>query len=122
MNAVAVIETILETKKPKVFKGMSKVAVMQLPDDMSTSRYTINSEPVLLGPPAGKTGAGYRWTVREGWVVREDGRQIGAFITKQEAMAFRDSRSPDDDDAPDKGCLFRQSNIGIARSGDKQTV
>jgi hypothetical protein len=109
MNAADVIETILGTKKPKVFKGMSKVAVMQLPDDMSTSRYTINSEPVLLGPPAGKTGAGYRWTVREGWVVREDGKQIAAFSTEQAAMAFRDSRLADEDDAPDKGCLVYQS-------------
>jgi hypothetical protein len=68
----------------------------------SRSRYTINSEPVLLGPPAGKTGAGYRWTIREGWVVREDGKQIGAFIIEQEAMFFRDGRLTDEDDAPDK--------------------
>jgi hypothetical protein len=69
----------------------------------SRSRYTIKSEPVLLGPPAGKTGAGYPWTIREGWVVREDGKQIGAFITEQEAMVFRDRRLTDEDDAPDKG-------------------
>jgi hypothetical protein len=110
MNAADVIETILGTKKPKVFKGMSKVAVMQLPDDMSTSRCAINSEPVLLGPPSGKTGAGYRWVVREGWVVRENGKQIAAFSTEQAAMAFRDSRLADEDDAPDKGCLVYQSS------------
>jgi hypothetical protein len=98
---------VLETKKPKVFKGMSDVAVKidQLPDDIylsrSMSRYTINSERVLFGPPAGKIGPGYRWTVREGWVVREDGKQIAAFSTEQEAMAFRDRRSADEDDAPD---------------------
>jgi hypothetical protein len=69
----------------------------------SRSRYTIKSEPVLSGPPVGKTGAGYRWTIREGWVVREDGKQIGAFVTEQEAMVFRDKRSADEDDAPDQG-------------------
>jgi hypothetical protein len=65
------------------------------------SRYTINSEPVLSGP-AGKTGGGCRWVVRDGWVVREDGKQIGAFITEREAMVFRDKlagRSGDKDDA-----------------------
>jgi hypothetical protein len=106
VNALAELERL---KKPKVFKGMSEVAVRmeQLPDDIypsrPMSRYTINSERVLLGPPAGKTGAGYRWTVREGWVVREAGKQIAAFSTVQEAMAFRDRRSADEDDAPDKG-------------------
>jgi hypothetical protein len=69
----------------------------------SRSRYTIKSEPVLSGPPVGKTGAGYRWAVREGGVVREDGQTIAAFSTEQEAMAFRDRRSADEDDAPDKG-------------------
>jgi hypothetical protein len=58
---------------------------------------------VLSGPPVGKTGAGYRWTIREGWVVREDGKQIGAFVTEQEAMVFRDKRTADEDDAPDQG-------------------
>lgn len=67
------------------------------------SRRTIKSEPVLLGPPAGKIGAGHRWTVRGGWVVLEGGKQIGAFITQQEAMTFRDRQSADEDDAPDKG-------------------
>jgi hypothetical protein len=68
----------------------------------SRSRYTIKSEPVLLGQPAGKTGAGRRWVVRDGWVVREDGKQIGAFVTEREAMVFRDKlagRSGDKDDA-----------------------
>jgi hypothetical protein len=65
------------------------------------AKRAIKSEPVLLGPPAGKT-AGYRWTVREGWVVRENGKQIAAFSTKQGAMAFRD-RGSADEDAPDKG-------------------
>jgi hypothetical protein len=96
----------------KLFKGMSEVAVKieQLPDDIypssSMSRYTINSEPVLLGPPAGKTGAGYRWTVRQGWVVRENGKQIAAFATEQEAMVFREGLSADEDDAPG-ALLFR---------------
>jgi hypothetical protein len=66
------------------------------------SRYTIKSEPVLFGPPAGKTGAGYRWAVREGWVVHKDGKQIAAFSTEEEAMVFRDKLSADEDNA-DKG-------------------
>lgn len=96
MSAVAELERL---KKPKVFKGMSKVAakIEQLPD---VSRYTINSEPVLLGPPAGKTRAGYRWTARQGWVVRENRKQIAAFATEQEAMVFREGLSADEDDAP----------------------
>ena len=68
------------------------------------SKRTIKSEPVLLGPtgPTGKT-VGYCWTVRKGWVVCEDGKQIAGFSTRQEAMACRDRQSGDEDDAPDKG-------------------
>ncbi|MCU1242678.1 MAG: hypothetical protein JWO71_3404 [Candidatus Acidoferrum typicum] len=114
MNTVAELEKL---KKPKVFKGMSvAVKIERPPNDMSMSRYTINSEPVLLGPPAGKTGAGYRWTVREGWVVREDGKQIAAFITKQEAIIFRDRRSVYDDDAPDEGRLSRSGSSPLTES------
>jgi hypothetical protein len=83
----------------------------------SMSRYTINSERVLLGP-AGKTGAGYRWTVRDGWVVRENGKQIAAFSTIREAMGFRDRRSADDDDAP--GVLF--SIFKLQKDGDLHFV
>ena len=116
MNPVAELEKL---KKPKVFKGMSVAAeIERLPDD-SMTRYTINSEPVLLGPPAGKTGAGYRWTVREGWVVRENGKQIAAFSTEQEAMTFRDRRSAEEDDAPG-ALLFRI--FKLQRDGDLHFV
>jgi hypothetical protein len=105
VNAVAELERL---KKPKVFKGMSEAAAkIEQPD---ASRYTINSEPVLSGPPAGKTGAGYRWTVRQGWVVRENGKQIAAFSTKQEAIVFREGLSADEDDAP-SALVFRISKL-----------
>ena len=109
MNAVAELEVA--------------VKIVQLPGDIhptrSMSRYTINSERVLLGPPAGKTGAGYRWTVREGWVVREDGKQIAAFSTEQEAMLFREGLSADEDDAP-SALVFRI--FKLQRDGDLHFV
>jgi hypothetical protein len=99
------------------------VKIVQLPGDIhptrSMSRYTINSERVLLGPPAGKTGAGYRWTVREGWVVREDGKQIAVFSTIREAIAFRDRRSGDEDDAP---CALLFRIFKLQRDGDLHFV
>jgi hypothetical protein len=98
------------------------VKIVKLPDDIypsrSMSRYTINSERVLLGP-AGKTGAGYRWTVRQGWVVRENGKQIAAFSTIREAIGFRDRRSADEDDAPG-ALLFRI--FKLQRDGDLHFV